>query len=63
MKSRRSLIFLLVLAVVLVGGGLAAYINLSRPQGGAMPWNLTGTGGMNSSVSEHHPFDPGRHRP
>jgi uncharacterized membrane protein len=57
MKSRRSLIALLVLAVVLVGG-LAAYINLSTPQGVAMPWNLTGMGGMNSSVGEHHPFDP-----
>jgi uncharacterized membrane protein len=56
MKSRRSLIALLVLAVVLVGG-LAAYINLSTPQGVAMPWNLTGMGGMNSSVGEHHPFD------
>lgn len=57
MKSRRSLIALIVLAVVLVGG-LAAYINLSTPQGVAMPWNLTGMGGMNSSVGEHHPFDP-----
>ncbi len=57
MESRRSLIALLVLAVVLVGG-LAVYINLSTPQGVAMPWNLTGMGGMNSSVGEHHPFDP-----
>jgi hypothetical protein len=57
MKSRRSLLALIVLAAIFVGAGLAAYITTRPPQGAGIPWHLTGMGGVNSNVGQHHPFD------
>lgn len=58
MTLRRSLLALLTLAVFAAGGALAGYLYVSAPKGTVVPWNLTGRGGMNSNLGQHHPFDP-----
>jgi len=58
MTSRRSLLALLTLAVFIAGSALAGCASVSEPKGVALPWNLTGTGGVNSNAGQHHPFDP-----
>jgi hypothetical protein len=57
--SRRSLLALLVLAVLLIGVALAGCINSSAHQAIPLSWNLNEQeGGMNSGLGQHHPFDP-----
>lgn len=58
MTSRRSLLALLTLAVLIAGGALAGCGSVSGSKGIPLPWNLTGMGGVNSSLGQHHPFDP-----
>jgi len=58
MTTCRSLLALLALATFIAGGALAGCAMVSEPRGIPVPWNLTGTGGVNSSVGQHHPFDP-----
>ena len=57
MTARRSLLTLLILAVFIVGGALVGYVYVSAPKDTALPWNLTGMGGVNSNSGQHHPFD------
>ena len=57
MTSRHSFLAPLTLAVVIAGGALAACGSVGAPKGIAVPWNLTGMGGVNSSFGQHHPFD------
>jgi hypothetical protein len=58
MTSRRSLLALLILAVFIAGSALAGCASGSEPKGVALPWNLTGMGGVNSNFGQHYPFDP-----
>jgi hypothetical protein len=58
MTSRRSLLALRILAVFIAGSALAGCASVSEPKGVALPWNLTGMGGVNSNFGQHHPFDP-----
>ena len=59
MTSRRSLLALLVIAVLLIGGALDGCSNGSSHQAIPLAWNLNEQeGGMNSNLGQHHPFDP-----
>ena len=58
MTSRQSLLAFVTLAISIAGGALAGCASVSAPKGIAVPWNLTGMGGVNSAFGQHHPFDP-----
>lgn len=58
MTPRRSLLALLVLVVLLVGGAIAGSINNSSHKAIPIPWHLTGMGGVGSNAVQHRPFDP-----
>ena len=59
MTSRRSLVALLVLAILLIGGTLVGCVNSSAHKAIPLAWNLNEQeGGVNSNFGQHHPFDP-----
>lgn len=58
--KQRALTFPVILAALVLVGSLAGCVSASALQGGAgeiVAWNLSGMGGANSSIDEHHPFD------
>lgn len=58
MTSQRSLLVPFAIAIFIAGSALAGCGSVGAPKGTPLPWNLTGMGGVNSSLGQHHPFDP-----